>query len=388
MKNNMQRNEKKLISKISFVASMRTLGTSLIIPFIAIYAKELPDSTAYLSGIAFGVFGISQAVLQLPMGRLSDKWGRKETILLALSIYFIGTLLCGLSTNIYHLIFARFLSGVGAFTGVSMAWLTDGTDSERRNSALSYVGLSIGSAVIIGFPLSPILAYEYGIPTLFYISSALIFISIIFIILFMNNQDTEDRCDILIKKESLYAILRDYNIVKLNIIAFLSNLANSSIWFTMPLLIKEKMTITEMWKLYLPISVIGTSLMFYFNQKADKSGTIRTSLIAITFTLAGIIIPIVFINLISYIISFILLYSGNRILSPVITAAVSRYPNNCHKGSLMGILNSFQFMGFFIGGLLGGFMYKFGHQYLFSILFVLFLFCLYSIFTLTDSFEG
>ena len=169
MKNNMQRNEKKLISKISFVASMRTLGTSLIIPFIAIYAKELPDSTAYLSGIAFGVFGISQAVLQLPMGRLSDKWGRKETILLALSIYFIGTLLCGLSTNIYHLIFARFLSGVGAFTGVSMAWLTDGTDSERRNSALSYVGLSIGSAVIIGFPLSPILAYEYGIPTLFYI---------------------------------------------------------------------------------------------------------------------------------------------------------------------------------------------------------------------------
>ncbi|MDY6935628.1 MAG: MFS transporter [Spirochaetota bacterium] len=379
-------NEKKLIFGIGFIASMRTLGVSLIIPFLSIYATEIPYTTEALSGIAVGIFGISQTLLQIPMGRLSDRCGRKQIAILGLSIFFIGSILSGLSKNIYHLIFARFITGSGAFSGVTMAWLTDGIDKNRRTSALTYVALGIGIAVIIGFTTSPIIAGKIGIPHLFYLCAALISISIIYILLFMNNQgyDVNYNFHIRIRKDSLSSILRNRDLIRLNLLGFIGSLVHISIFFTLPILIKDKMEITQMWKLYVPISIIGTSFMFYFGQKADEIGIIRVAITAILFTIIGSIIPIFFNSLFSYILSFIIFYSGHSILSPVLPAAVSKHPNTQLNGTVMGILNSSQFMGFSAGGFLSGFMLNFDHRYLFIILLIFLIVSLYSMFRYND----
>ncbi len=147
--------ERRLIAGISLVMGIRMLGISMIIPVFSIFATELPGSTGALAGLAVGIFGIIQILLQVPIGKLSDRWGRKQVTLAGLVIYFVGSVLSGLAQNVHHLIAARLLSGAGAIQGVTMAWLTDGISIHRRNTALSYVGISMGLAVIFGFTLSP-----------------------------------------------------------------------------------------------------------------------------------------------------------------------------------------------------------------------------------------
>ncbi|HMB20077.1 MAG TPA: MFS transporter, partial [Spirochaetota bacterium] len=168
--------EKKLIGGISLVLATRMLGVSLIIPMFSIFATSIPGSSKTLAGVAVGIFGIAQTIMQVPMGRLSDRWGRKQTTILGLWIYLAGTVLSGMATSIYYLIGARIFAGAGAVSGVTMAWLTDGINPGRRNTALSYVGMSIGLSVIVGFTLSSLIAELISIPALFYICGGFIFI--------------------------------------------------------------------------------------------------------------------------------------------------------------------------------------------------------------------
>ena len=109
---------------MGLLMGIRMLGVSMIIPVFSIFATGIGGSTHELAGVAVGIYGISQTIFQIPLGRLSDRWGRKQATLLGLAIFFIGTVLSGLSTNIYHLIVSRFIAGAGAVSGITMAWLT------------------------------------------------------------------------------------------------------------------------------------------------------------------------------------------------------------------------------------------------------------------------
>lgn len=367
-KDGFNRGERKLITGISLVLGMRMMGVSFIIPVFSIYAIGISGTTETLAGIAVGIFGLTQTLFQIPMGGLSDRWGRKKTTIMGLSIYLAGTLICGISQNIYHLIIGRLISGAGAVTGVTMAWLTDGIDIRRRNSALSYVGIAMGTSVILGFTLSPIIAGRSGIPFLFYLCAAMIFISIVYI--FFNMKGNSVRHDKVVKpeRESIWAIVRNRDLIRLNLTGFFVNLSLNGVFFMMPLLIHREMPIPDMWKIYVPMALIGTGCMFFITQRADKSGTVPISIIAFVLILAGTTLPAVINSLYAYITSFILFYSGFCSLQPLLPAAVSRYPNHHIKGVIMSIFNSCQFIGSGLGGLLGGIMLAYNPQYLFIIL--------------------
>lgn len=359
--------ERRLISGISLVLGMRMMGVSFIIPVFSIYATGISGSTETLAGIAVGIFGLTQTLFQIPMGGLSDRWGRKKTTIMGLLIYFVGTLICGISQNVYHLIIGRLIAGAGAVTGVTMAWLTDGIDIRRRNSALSYVGIAMGTSVILGFTLSPIIAGKSGIPFLFYLCAAMIFISIVYIFFNMKGNVRHDRA-VKPERESIWTILRNRDLIRLNLTGFFVNLSLNGVFFMMPLLIHREMPIPDMWKIYVPMALIGTSCMFFITQRADKSGTVPISIIAFVLILAGTTLPAVINNLYAYVASFILFYSGFCSLQPLLPAAVSRYPNHHIKGVIMSIFNSCQFIGSGLGGLLGGIMLAYNPQYLFIIL--------------------
>ena len=362
------KNEKRLISGISFVMAIRTLSTSLVTPILSIYAMSMYGSNMTLAGIAVGIFGISQLLMQIPIGILSDKWGRRQATIMGLSSYMIGTILAGFSTNINHLIFARLISGAGAVTGVTMAWLTDGIEEEKRNSALSFVGISIGAAVITGFTLSPIIAGKVGMPVLFHLGAALILFAILYTLFNLNNFYYDENYSIELKKNTLVTILKNHDLARLNITGFISNFILISTFFIMPILLKKEMEITSMWKIFVPIAVIGTCLMYFFARKADESGTVKICIAAILFCIAGATIPVFYNSLYSLIISFIFFYSGHCILSPVLPAAVSRYPNHQLKGSAMGVLNAFHSIGSSLGGIVSGVMLQYNPKYLFLLL--------------------
>ncbi len=357
--------ERRLIAGISLVMGIRMLGISMIIPVFSIFATELPGSTGALAGLAVGIFGIIQIILQVPIGKLSDRWGRKQVTLAGLIIYFIGSILSGLSQNVYHLIAARVISGAGAIQGVTMAWLTDGISMHRRNTALSYVGISMGLAVIFGFTASPIIAAKMNIPILFYICAGLVLITIIYTLFFMDDHGIIDEELPVIKTERLSEVMKNADLNRLNVIGFVGNLNINAVFFVMPILFKKELGMEAMWKIFIPVSLIGTALMFVFAREADRRGSAAITTVGLGFEFVGILIAIFSGELAAWIVSFFLFYAGHCILSPVLPAAASRYPNQQLKGTVLSIFNSSQFLGSGIGGLLSGLILGLHYRYVF-----------------------
>ncbi|HSV97824.1 MAG TPA: MFS transporter [Spirochaetota bacterium] len=357
--------ERRLIGGISLVMGIRMLGISMIIPVFSIFATELPGSTGALAGLAVGIFGIIQIILQVPIGKLSDHWGRKQVTLAGLVIYFIGSVLSGLSQNVYHLIAARVLSGAGAIQGVTMAWLSDGISIRRRNTALSYVGIAMGLAVIFGFTLSPIIAAKINIPVLFFTCAGLILVTILYTVFFMDNHTIIDEGLPIIKTERITELMKNADLNRLNIIGFVGNLNINAVFFVMPLIFKREMGMEAMWKIFIPVSLVGTALMFVFGRAADRRGSAAIINVGLGFEFAGILMAVFFSGLAASIVSFFLFYAGHCILSPVLPAAASRYPNAQLKGTVLSIFNSSQFLGSGIGGLLSGLILEMDYRHVF-----------------------
>ena len=377
MKNNFNQDEKKLIAGMSMVILVRMLGASMILPVFSIYATGIEGATAMLGGVAMGIFGISQMLFQVPLGKLSDRWGRKETTILGFCIFFIGSVLSGLSTNITELIISRFIAGAGAVAGVTMAWLTDGVHTDRRNFAVAFVGISYGASAILGLSLSPLIAWKwnYGPESIFYLCAGLTIIAIVFISIFLRNNAIPEKVfeeeGIHLNKNNLMHILKRPGLIRLNICGFIANLTFISVFFTMPLLIKQAIGVKEMWKILTPAAIFGTALMFIFARQADKKGPVITGIIGFTLELIGVAVPIFTANIIFLFLSFLLVYSGHCVLSPILPVAVSHFPGNSLKGTVMSVFTSSQFLGVGIGGALSGFLYELSPEYLFIVLFVL-----------------
>jgi len=363
--------EKKLIGGISLLLAIRMMGTSLIIPVFSIFATGIADASRPLAGLAVGIYGIAQMLFQIPMGRISDRIGRKETVLAGLAVYFLGTLICGLSDNIYVLIISRAIAGAGAVSGVTMAWLSEGVNINLRSTAMSYVGMSIGLSVITGFSFSSLIAGHVGVPVLFFLISGMTLLAMYVTVKYLNNVDEDKPVideELHVDRRGLMTVLKHRDLLRLNVIGFFSNLSLTGMFFIMPLLINENMEIKAMWKIYVPMAVIGTMFMYYFGRKADTQGTRKIAMVALFFQITGIALPILFSGLIPLFVSFAYFYIGHCILSPVLPSAVSRYPSTTDRGSIMSIFNSFQFLGSGLGGIISGFIGGYHPVFVFTFL--------------------
>jgi MFS family permease len=302
--------EKRFIGGMGLILAMRTLGFSLIIPVFSLYSTGIPGATEMLAGLAVGIFGFTQTVFQVPMGRLSDVWGRKQATILGLAVYCAGTVLCGLSQNIYHLVAARFLAGAGAVSGVTMAWLTDGIGAEKRNTALSIVGVSIGLSVILGFMASPLVAGHMGIQYLFFMSGALILGLVIYIAVFLENSTVLEVVEEDLTGTGIIPLVKSPDLLRLNLVGFISNLCLVCVFFIMPILITREMPVAGMWKIFIAVALAGTASMFYFSRKADKKGTVKITSLGILLGIIGVMIPVFFSGMFPLCISFLLLHTA------------------------------------------------------------------------------
>ena len=265
------------------------------------------------------------------------------------------------------------LTGAGAVKGVIMAWLTDGISKKKRNSALSFVGIAIGTVAILGFSTNALIAGNIGIKYLFFISAFLIFILIIYIAFDLKNFELNDNVKIDLKKENIIRILRNRDILRINILGFIEHFCYASTFFILPILLKKTIALHAMWKINAPMGIIGTCFMFYFARRADRKGTKSSLKIAIILGIIGSFAAIQFNNLYSFAAAFIIIYSAHCILQAILPAIVSRYPNIQVKGTAMGIYITFEAIGASCGGLAGGWLQD-HHKYCFWMLILLFIF--------------
>jgi MFS family permease len=360
--------ERRLIIGMGLLTGIRTLGASMIMPVFSYYALQMSGATAQTIGIAIGIFGISQTLFQVPFGNLSDRLGRKNTTIFGSLIYTLGIILCGLSNDIYSLTASRFLAGAGAVSGVTMAWITGGVNERRRNTAVAYLGICIGLAVIAGFPLSWVIAGTWGASSVFYACAVIAVIAVGYTIFFVN--DTVPARTGTYSYSNIGKVLKEVmsspDMRRLIFSGFIANACCACVFFVMPLLIINETQIDQVWKIFAPAAVIGTALMFYFAKKADTLGTVRIAMIGFAFELAGVTLPMISNSGYVLIASLTAFYSGHCILSPILPSAVSRYPENELKGTVMSVFTSFQFLGAGIGGIAGGFILSFSSAHLFG----------------------
>ena len=171
------RSEIAPIIVVSLISALRLLGIFLMLPIFSVYAVQYPGANAALAGVAFGIYALTQSVLQIPLGWASDRWGRRPVLVIGLALFALASVGCGLAQNIYQLILARALQGVGAVGSVALAALADFTRPTVRTQAFTITGIAIGSSFILGILGGPLLAASLGLSGLFYVLAALGFLA-------------------------------------------------------------------------------------------------------------------------------------------------------------------------------------------------------------------
>jgi predicted MFS family arabinose efflux permease len=353
--------QKKTIGAMSSVVGLRMLAVFLILPVFTLYARQFTNSYL-LIGLAFGIYGLSRAIFQIPFGFLSDKYGRKNILFIGMLLFGIFTIFIGFSSNILELILLRFLQGVAAESSVAFALVSDTVSENQRATALAYLGIPIGLSFVVGIVLGPLLSLYFGYPFLFYLSGALGILSAIFIYLFVEEPKNKKVLkEIEVSFDRFINIFKNKIVANLSVQGFILSFFMTVFFFALPMLVKSRLGMDDYYKVLIPMVFFSLFAMMKASKKADMGYESR--LLKLSYLLMGISALFVFSNsgvysLPAIIIGGILFFTGFSITEPIMPSLVSSSSDPSFVGTSMGIYNTFQFSGSFAGGVLAGFLFK------------------------------
>ncbi|MGK7344400.1 MAG: MFS transporter [Candidatus Nitrospinota bacterium M3_3B_026] len=351
--------ERRAIAGLSAVIGLRMLGLSLLIPVFSVYAIGLPGSSSILAGLAFGIYGLTQALLQIPFGYLSDKFGRKPVVASGLFVFGVGSVIAALTSNIYVLIAARFLQGAGAIASACFAWIADLTEESRRNRAMAFMGISIGGGVVLGMILGPVAGGVMGVPFLFWVAAALSAVAIYITVAVLGEPPPSGRHGPAGPGLNPAGIARAAftpDLLRLDAAGFLVNFCMIGAFFTVPIRLSEYFGMGELWKVYIPLSVMGAAAMGVSSARADR-GSARGVMTAAFMALAlAFLILSAAATLWVLLAGFAVFFAGFSVLEATLPAAVSKLADPAGKGAVIGVFNLCQFSGTFAGGLAAGWL--------------------------------
>jgi MFS family permease len=347
--------EKKSVLLITLIYFFRMLGAFMIFPVLSVFADSYAMSTPFLIGLTLGVYGLTNAIMQIPFGLLSDLYGRRNIILIGLAIFLLGSIICASTDNIYYLILGRALQGAGAISGALMALLSDSTKENNRTISMAIVGVAIGAAFFSAFIIGPLLTKYFELSGLFVFIVILTTLSIFLISSFQNTTGKNAQFNFNIVELVLDKTLKPYYVDILVLHTILT-----SLFIAIPVMMTEiyLISINEFPQLYSSIfilSLVITLPLLGYDRKnpvlvRNISLIILSLSLIFSFQFYNISLFIIMIALIFYIGSFSVLEAG-------IPSSLSKQTNKETRGLTMSIYTSFQFFGTFLGGFIGGYLY-------------------------------
>ena len=349
--------EKIFALKISLVMAVRMLGLFMLFPVMSIYASDYENATPFLIGMAIGIYGLTQAIFQIPFGYLSDRFGRKPILLAGLLVFLFGSIMAANTSNIIIVVIGRAFQGGGAISAVLMAFLADSVSEENRAKANAFVGFQIGVAFMLSLLIGPIISSRVGLTGLFWVIA---FLSVIAMVIVLSLKQAKP---ITYYKLSLKAFKETLTkeLLALDFSIFSLHLILASGFIVMPLLIIENQIVSmiDNWQLYLPavlLSFLGMIPLIVISEKFKKTKTILLISILLLI-LSQIIFFSLNLNFKVFLITLTVFFVAFNTVEALLPSLLSRTASSSKRGLAMGIFSTSQFLGTFIGGAIGGFIY-------------------------------
>ena len=343
--------------KISLVMAVRMLGLFMLFPVMSVYASDYESATPFLIGMAIGIYGLTQALFQIPFGYLSDRFGRKPILIVGLLIFLLGSIMAANTSNIIIVVIGRAFQGGGAISAVLMAFLADSVSEENRAKANAFVGFQIGVAFMLSLLIGPIISSRVGLSGLFWVIALL---SLIAMLIVLSLKHTKS---ITYYKLSLKAFKENFTkeLLALDFSIFSLHLILAAGFIVMPLLIMENQIVSMLdnWQLYLPavlLSFLGMIPLIIISEKFKKTKYIL--LISILLLISSqIIFFSLNLNFKVFLITLTIFFVAFNTVEALLPSLLSRTASASKRGLAMGIFSTSQFLGTFIGGAIGGFIY-------------------------------
>ena len=353
--------EKRATWSLAGIYALRMLGLFMILPVLSLFTESLSGSTPLLIGLSISIYGLSQALLQIPFGLMSDRFGRKKVIIAGLLLFAVGSVVAAVSTTIYGVLFGRALQGAGAIAAAIMALVADLTQEVHRTKAMATIGLSIGVSFGVAVSVGPVIAGFMGVQGIFWVTAALAIAAIIGLIYLVPDPvKSKVHRDAELVPGQISHVLKNTDLLRLNYGIFILHLILTASFVVIPLLMRDVgLDGRHHWQVYLPVFVVSMLFAIPFVILAEKKRKMKPVFIgAIAVVVAAEIGLSQFQSNLPGIIAFLwLFFCGFNLLEATLPSLISKTAPGDMKGTAMGFYSSSQFFGAFIGGAAGGWSY-------------------------------
>ncbi len=350
--------EKRATASLASIYALRMLGLFMILPVLSLFAEQLEGSTPALIGLAMSIYGLPQVLLQIPFGLMSDRYGRKKVIIFGLILFFIGSVIAALSTTIYGVLIGRAFQGAGAISAVIMALVADLTQEVHRTKAMAIIGISIGMSFGVGIVAGPIISGFGGVQSVFGVTAVLTLLAILTIIYIVPDpQKSKLHRDAEFVPRVAMQVLKNPDLLRLNYGIFTLHMILMAIFVVVPTLMRKAgLPAGSEWQVYLPVFVISMAFAVPFiiiAEKKRKMKLVFLGAVAVVM-LAELGLSALHQNLFEIIGFLFVFFCGFNLLEATLPSLISKTAPADLKGTAMGAYSSCQFMGLFMGGLVGG----------------------------------
>ncbi|MCH7982050.1 MAG: MFS transporter [Proteobacteria bacterium] len=349
--------EKRAISVIAVIAMLRMLGLFALLPVLSLYAAGLEGATPMLIGLAVGAYGLTQAGLQIPLGALSDRVGRVPVIVAGLAVFALGSLVAMYSDTIHGVIAGRLLQGAGAISATLTALIADATRAEVRTRSMAFVGIGIGASFLLAMVLGPLLAASFGVRALFGLGVLVAIVAALLLMLLPKGIEKPKRR----AGRWDFRLALGADLLRLDFYIFTLHAILAASFVALPFLLSNslELPVTSHWKLYigaLLVSLIGTIPLIVRDERQGKGGTIGAAVVLIL--IGEMLLAFAALSPASVFLALALFFAGFNFLEAGLPARLSLLASEESRGASLGVFSSFQFLGAFVGGLIGGLFLK------------------------------